>query len=332
VLSPGIVLQQRYRIKRLLARGGMGAVYEAEAVHLRNATVAVKETFFGEDRQSLREQFEREAATLARLRHPALPQVKDHFIEGGGQFLVMDFIEGDDLGALLRRRLNETGAPFASRQVMEWAERLLDALDYIHGQYPPVIHRDIKPQNLKLTPRGEIFLIDFGLAKDATTPTSPGNSVHAYTLEFAPLEQIKGEGADARSDIYSLGATLYNLATGKLPPDARVREEVVVRHLMPELLQPAHRVNPQIPFAFAAALAKALALNREQPYQSAREMWGALRQIKQAVKSRSPKKSDGDRNAVAGRKWGVRGGRKKLANTRSKNNGDAKKRPAAGLR
>jgi serine/threonine protein kinase len=87
-LTPGIVLQRRYRIKRLLARGGMGAVYEAEAVHLRNAIVAVKETFFSEDRLSLREQFEREAATLARLRHPALPQVKDHFIEGGGQFLV----------------------------------------------------------------------------------------------------------------------------------------------------------------------------------------------------------------------------------------------------
>ena len=88
MLSPGVILQQRYRIKRLLARGGMGAVYEAEAVHLRNAIVAVKETFFYEDRLSLREQFEREAATLARLRHPALPQVKDHFIEGGGQFLV----------------------------------------------------------------------------------------------------------------------------------------------------------------------------------------------------------------------------------------------------
>jgi serine/threonine protein kinase len=214
VLSPGVILQQRYRITRLLARGGMGAVYEAEAVHLRNATVAVavKETFFGEDRQSLREQFEREAATLARLRHPALPQVKDHFIEGGGQFLVMDFIEGDDLDTLLERRLNEIGSPFGFRQVMEWAERLLDALGYIHGQYPPVIHRDIKPQNLKLTPRAELFLIDFGLAKDATTPTSPGNSLHAYTLEFAPPEQIKGEGTDARSDIYSLGATLRPVA------------------------------------------------------------------------------------------------------------------------
>jgi serine/threonine protein kinase len=285
VLSPGIILQQRYRIKRLLARGGMGAVYEAEAVHLRNLIVAVKETFFDEDRKSLREQFEREAATLARLRHPALPQVKDHFIEGGGQFLVMDFIEGDDLGALLRRRLNKKSEPFEFWLVMEWAERLLDALAYIHGQYPPVIHRDIKPQNLKLTPRGEIFLIDFGLAKDATTPTQSGHSVHAYTLEFAPPEQIKGERTDERSDIYSLGATLYHLSTGKLPPDARLREEAVLKHLMPDLLEPAHSVNPRIPITFAAALAKAMAVYRELRYQSAQEMLDALRSVRQDIEA-----------------------------------------------
>jgi serine/threonine protein kinase len=285
VLSLGIILQQRYRIKRLLARGGMGAVYEAEAVHLRNLIVAVKETFFDEDRKSLRDQFEREAATLARLRHPALPQVKDHFVEGGGQFLVMDFIEGDDLGALLRRRLNKKSEPFEFWQVMEWAERLLDALAYIHGQYPPVIHRDIKPQNLKLTPRGEIFLIDFGLAKDATTPTQSGHSVHAYTLEFAPPEQIKGERTDERSDIYSLGATLYHLSTGKLPPDARLREEAVVRHLMPDLLEPAHHVNPRIPITFAAALAKAMAVYRELRYQSAQEMLDALRRVRQDIEA-----------------------------------------------
>src|SRR5215475_9018568 len=138
MLSPGIVLQKRYRIKRLLAQGGMGAVYEAEAVHLRNVPVAVKETFFNEDQKKLREQFEREAATLARLHHPALPQVKDHFIEGGGQFLVMDFIDGDDLGNLLDQRLKKKGEPFGFWQVMEWAERLLDALVYIHSQSPPV--------------------------------------------------------------------------------------------------------------------------------------------------------------------------------------------------
>jgi serine/threonine protein kinase len=284
MLSPGVVLQQRYRIKRLLARGGMGAVYEAEAVHLRNVVVAVKETLYNEDRKHMREQFEREAATLARLRHPALPQVKDHFIEGSGQFLVMDYIEGSDLGDLLGQRISKKGEPFEIQQVIEWGERLLDALVYIHGQYPPVIHRDIKPQNLKLTPGGELFLIDFGLAKDATTPTRPGHSVRAYTLEYAPPEQIKGEKTDARSDLYSLGATLYALATCKLPPDARVREESV-RHLMPDLLQPAHRINSHVPFAFAVTLAKSMALDRKQRYQSAKQMLEALRQIKLAIEA-----------------------------------------------
>ncbi|HEY8461741.1 MAG TPA: protein kinase, partial [Blastocatellia bacterium] len=253
-------------------------------VHLRNVIIAVKETLYNEDRKNMRDQFEREAATLARLRHPALPQVKDHFIEGNGQFLVMDFIEGSDLGELLAQRMSENGGPFEIRQVIEWAERLLDALIYIHNQYPPVIHRDIKPQNLKLTPLGELFLIDFGLAKDATTPTRPGHSIRAYTLEFAPPEQIKGEKTDARSDLYSLGATLYTLVTGKLPPDARVREESV-KHLMPDLLQPAHRVNPQVPFAFAVTVAKAMALDRKQRYQSAQEMLDALRPIKQAIEA-----------------------------------------------
>src|SRR5262245_66496638 len=106
----------------------MGAVYEAEDGRLRDVIVAVKETFFDEDRQSLRDQFEREAGTLARLRHPALPQVKDHFIEGGGQFLVMDFIEGADLGALLKQRLDNKKEPFGLWSVIEWANRLFGAL------------------------------------------------------------------------------------------------------------------------------------------------------------------------------------------------------------
>ncbi|HKE04235.1 MAG TPA: protein kinase [Blastocatellia bacterium] len=142
MLANGTLLQERYRIKRLLAQGGMGAFYEAEAVHLGNAQVAVKQTFFSEQQRTMREQFEREAATMARLRHPALPRVSDHFVEGGEQFLVMEFVPGADLLTLLQRR----GRPFDRRLVMTWAETLLDALDYIHTRYPPVIHRDIKPQ------------------------------------------------------------------------------------------------------------------------------------------------------------------------------------------
>jgi len=283
MLANGMLLQERYRIIRLLARGGMGAVYEAEAVHLGNAPVAVKQTFYNEQQRTLREQFEREAATMARLRHPALPRVSDHFVEGGEQFLVMEFIPGDDLLALLNRR----GRPFDCGQVLAWAETLLDALDYIHTQYPPVIHRDIKPQNLKLTPRGELFLIDFGLAKNATTPTHSSASLHAYTLSYAPPEQIEGAGTDPRSDLYSLAATLHHLLAGEPPVDARVRGEVV-RYQTPDPLRLLHQLNPQIPPAVAVVIARAMALDRERRYASAAAMRQALREAGRLIATTAP--------------------------------------------
>ena len=283
MLSNGTLLQERYRIIRLLARGGMGAVYEAEAVHLGNTPVAVKQTFYNEQQRTMREQFEREAVTMARLRHPALPKVSDHFVEGGGQFLVMEYIPGDDLLALLQRR----GRPFDCGQALAWAETLLDALDYIHTQYPPIIHRDIKPQNLKLTPRGEMFLIDFGLAKSASTPTHSSASLHAYTLSYAPPEQIRGSGTDPRSDIYSLGATLYHLLAGEPPVDARVREEVL-RYQAPDPLRLLHQVNPQIPPAVATAIARAMALDREGRYANAAAMRQALREAGRLIATTTP--------------------------------------------
>jgi serine/threonine protein kinase len=136
----------------------MGTVYEAIDQRL-DTTVALKETFFADER--LRKQFEREARLLARLHHPALPRVSDHFSEGEGQFLVMQFIPGDDLSEMMVRRQG----PFPAEQVLTWADQLLDALDYLHTQDPQIVHRDIKPQNLKLTSRGQIILLDFGLAK-----------------------------------------------------------------------------------------------------------------------------------------------------------------------
>jgi formylglycine-generating enzyme required for sulfatase activity/serine/threonine protein kinase len=283
MLANGMLLQERYRIIRLLARGGMGAVYEAEAVHLGNAPVAVKQTYYNEQQLALREQFEREAATMARLRHTALPRVSDHFVEAGGQFLVMEFIPGDDLFALLTRR----GRPFDCGQVLAWAETLLDALDYIHTQHPPVIHRDIKPQNLKLTPRGELFLIDFGLAKNATTPTHSSASLHAFTLSYAPPEQIEGAGTDPRSDLYSLAATLHHLLAGEPPVDARVRQEVV-RYHTPDPLRLLHQVNPQIPPAVAMVIARAMALDRDYRYTSAAAMLQALREAGRLIAATTP--------------------------------------------
>lgn len=292
MLAANTLLQNRYRIKRAIAKGGMGMVYEAEAIHLGNTIVAVKETFFDED--ELREQFEREATVLAKLRHPALPKVTDHFSEGAGQFLVMEFIPGDDLEKLLKNR----GEPFPTSQALEWADCLLNALDYIHTQYPPVIHRDIKPSNLKLTPRGELMLLDFGLAKNATTPTRPGGSVHAYTQGFAPPEQINGTGTDVRCDIYSLGATLYNLMTGNTPSDSKLRAEMMAVP-MPDPLKPSHLVKPDIPMPISVVIARAMAVDREQRYPSAKAMREALKQAKQSIEDAL--KHEQERKAEAAR-------------------------------
>jgi serine/threonine protein kinase len=148
MLAPDTILQNRYRIVRQLGQGGMGTMYEAKALHL-NTTVALKETHFTDEK--FRKQFERETQLLASLRHSALPRVIDHFTEGGGLYLVMDFIDGDDLWVMLQKR---RGA-FPTNDVLKWADQLLGALNYLHNQNPPIIHRDVKPQNLKLSPKGE---------------------------------------------------------------------------------------------------------------------------------------------------------------------------------
>ncbi len=267
MLTPETVLQGRYRIVRQLGQGGMGAVYEAVDERL-DTTIALKETLFGDER--LRKQFEREARLLARMHHPALPRVSDHFSEAEGQFLVMQFIAGEDLAEMIARRR----APFPSHQVLTWADQLLDALDYLHTQDPQIIHRDIKPQNLKLTSRGQIILLDFGLAKGQASEVSrvtTSASIFGYTPNYAPLEQIQGLGTDARSDIYALGATLYHLVTNAKPPDALTRAAAFVNG-QPDPLKPAHEGNHAVAPAFAAVLQRAMAQNRDQRYANAAEM------------------------------------------------------------
>ena len=267
MLTPETILQGRYRIVRQLGQGGMGAVYEAVDQRL-DTTVALKETLFSDER--LRKQFEREARLLARLHHPALPRVSDHFSEGDGQFLVMQFIPGDDLSEKMTRKRG----PFPADQVLTWADQLLDALDYLHTQDPQIVHRDIKPQNLKLTPRGQIILLDFGLAKgqagDISRVTTSA-SIFGYTPNYAPLEQIQGLGTDARSDLYSLGATLYHLMTGVKPPDALTRAAALVNG-QPDPLQPASVANAAVSPDIDTFLAKAMSQNRDQRYSSAADM------------------------------------------------------------
>jgi ankyrin repeat protein/predicted Ser/Thr protein kinase len=271
MLGTGDVLQNRYRVKGPLGRGGMGAVYEATDLRL-SRTVALKETLVETD--ELRRAFEREARLLANLRHPALPKVLDHFEEGDGLFLVMEFIPGDDLGRMLERE----GRPFPVPEVLGWAEQLLDALEYLHTLDPPVLHRDIKPANLKLVTRGQIVLLDFGLAKgSAGQMTRAGSrSVLAYSPNYSPLEQIQGAGTDERSDLYSLGATLYHLLTGVKPSDALTRAAALVNG-QPDPLRPARELNPDVPANVSAALMRALALNIENRPRTASEMRRELR-------------------------------------------------------
>lgn len=278
MLAPNTLLQNRYLIIRSIGHGGMGAVYLARDQRLGH-TVALKETFFTEER--MRRAFEREARLLAHLRHPALPKVTDHFDEDGGQFIVMEFISGDDLEMLLAQR----GEPFPVEQVLAWGDELLKALDYLHHQDPPILHRDIKPANLKLTPQGEIILLDFGLAKGTAGQTSSvmtSRSVFGFTPNFAPLEQIQGTGTGPRSDLYSLAATLYYLMTGTIPPDALTRITEVANG-QTDSLRAADEVNPLVPREVAEILAKTMAHNRDHRPASAKEMRAQLREAYPAL-------------------------------------------------
>ncbi|MDT4897689.1 MAG: eukaryotic-like serine/threonine-protein kinase [Acidobacteriota bacterium] len=280
MLAPNTLLQNRYLIVRPIGHGGMGAVYLARDQRLAH-TVALKETFFTEER--MRKAFEREARLLAHLRHPALPKVTDHFDEDGGQFIVMEFISGEDLEMLLAQR----GEPFPVEQVLAWADELLKALAYLHSQDPPILHRDIKPANLKLTPQGEIILLDFGLAKGTAGQTSSvmtSRSVFGFTPNFAPLEQIQGTGTGPRSDLYSLAATIYYLMTETIPPDALTRITEVANG-QPDPLRPAHEVNSQIPREVAEVLMKTMAHNRDHRPASAAEMRALLRAASPALNS-----------------------------------------------
>jgi serine/threonine protein kinase len=272
MLEANAVLQGRYQIVKQIGKGGMGAVYLARDLRL-GSRIALKETFFSDE--ALLKAFEREARLLANLRHASLPRVSDHFTDGEGQFLVMEFIEGHDLAHLLEERHRA----FPSEEVLNWADQLLDALDYLHTQEPPIIHRDIKPQNLKLTGRGQIVLLDFGLAKGqagAMTRTGSNLSVFGYTPHYAPLEQIQGSGTDSRSDLYSLAATLYHLATNLQPADAMTRANAVLNH-EDDPLAPACEVNPFVPPELSMALARAMSLKRSHRPANAAEMRASMR-------------------------------------------------------
>ncbi len=267
MLQSGTVLQDRFLIEKQLAQGGMGAVYLATDQKF-GSRVAIKERIY--EHAELAEAFEREGRILNTLHHPILPHVSDYFSEPGGHFLVMEYIEGDDLSEMLKR-----GDTFEVADVIRWATELLDGLDYLHSQEPPIIHRDIKPGNLKLTTRGNIVLLDFGLAKETSGNTLGVKSVFGYSRRYSPLEQIEGAGTDARSDIFSLGATLYHLFTGQAPTDVLSRASAIVVGKQDPLVS-VNEINPNVTRSVSEVITRAMALDPEKRFASATEMRAAL--------------------------------------------------------
>lgn len=242
------ILRDRYRIRERIGQGGAGAIYLADDLRLEGRLCALKEVEYDRAlpekiREEARQQFMREATILARFDHPNLPKVSDFFSNGPRDYLVMDYVPGDDLRAvMLEARRN--GTFLDETKVLGWARQLADALSYLHGQDPSIVHRDIKPSNLKITPSGILKLVDFGLVKilapdqEMTITVIQGMGTALYT----PLEQYGSDEThtDTRSDIYSFGATLYHLLTNEPPVDARKR------FIQPASLIPPRQLNPSV--------------------------------------------------------------------------------------
>jgi serine/threonine-protein kinase len=258
-------LRGRYKILERIGQGGIGSIYLADDTRLKGRQCALKEVEYDralpEDvRDEARDQFLREATVLARLDHPNLPKVSDFFSNGPRDYLVMDYVPGNDLRALMLEARRKK-AFLKEMDVLSWADQVASALTFLHSQEPAIIHRDIKPSNLKLMPHGLIKLVDFGLVKilapeEVTITIIQGQGTALYT----PLEQYGGSDihTGVRSDIYSLGATLYHLLTNEPPADARKR------FLQPDSLVPPRQINPEISPRTERAIQWAMALHPDE--------------------------------------------------------------------
>lgn len=274
MLNSGTLLSSRYRIQTVLGRGGMGAVYLAQ-VEALDKKVAVKEMELrgltqGELSQAVR-QFQKEAAFLANLEHPNLVPVTDYFRVENKHYLVMAYVEGQTLQEMLVKR----GRPYNWPDIRDWTYRLIEVLSFLHSRNPPILFRDLKPSNIMIANTGRLHLIDFGIARTARVGDRTSTFLQGTgTKGFSPIEQYgEGHSTDQRSDIYSLGATLYYLLTGKVPPDAVERVS-----LQRELVPPSH-YNPSLPTWLDQLIVKAMAVAPPERYQSVQEMGAALRRL-----------------------------------------------------
>ena len=293
-IRPGTTLWSRYRVIHLVGQGGMGAIYQAEDLRLEGRLCALKEIIpdpgdSPEQTEQAQAQFHREASVLARLDHPNLPKVSDYFLHNWRDYLVMDFVGGPDLRELIEQ-VRSKGQLLPEDQVLGWADQLCDALEYLHSQDPPVLHRDIKPANIKLTPAGPIKLVDFGLVKlmaasdNRTLTILQGRG----TVHYTPLEQYGGDTGhtDARSDIYSLGATLYHLLASQPPLEAKQR------FLRPKAMPALRELNPQVSTQVDRAIAHAMAMHPDDRPANIAEFRSELFGRRSASPARPRKISD----------------------------------------
>ncbi|MCA9781066.1 MAG: protein kinase [Candidatus Eremiobacteraeota bacterium] len=279
MLEPGESLSGRYRIERVLGKGGMGAVYLGVMESLGGKKVAIKEMeFTGEGHRTkdqALEQFRTEASFLAHLDHPNLVQVTDFFAEGDKHYLVMAYVQGQTL----QQRIEELQRPLDWAEMKPRVEALLDVLGYLHAQNPPIIFRDLKPSNVMIEASGQLKLIDFGIARTA----QPGQETCTFlkgtgTSGFSPIEQYgMGESTDQRSDIYAFGATVYYLLTGKVPPDA------VKRVSSGKALKPPSDWNPGIPAYLDGILARCLGVRQNDRYNTVGEIQRELKLVQDTL-------------------------------------------------
>ncbi|MGH7416462.1 MAG: serine/threonine-protein kinase, partial [Candidatus Rokuibacteriota bacterium] len=254
LLAPGDLLQGRYRVTGVLGKGGFAATYLVTDERLQGKRRALKEL-----PQDLYDEYE--TGLLARLRHPAIPDISDHFEIEGMVYLVLEFGGTESLEG----ERKASGGTIAVERLVPWMRQLCEVLAYLHGQTPPVVHRDLKPENIMLDEDDRIMLIDFGIAKQSAELAVTRTLARSVSHGFSPPEQVLGTGTDERSDVYALGATMYALLTGTVPPAAH--ERVAGKELMaPRALSPA------IPKALEAVILQALDLNLKLRPQTIAEL------------------------------------------------------------